>query len=183
MNINLLLENIEKLNISLSPEELKNFLKISRRWPLHYYGDKQKTVEIIDNYGEMRINDFFDYKGYLIYEKWQKYYDLGFTSIISHCNDLNENLRNLNDLILNFTGNIPNINIYFSKGLQKNSFDKHKHNYFVIVKQIYGESLWKINDETIFLKNQGVLFLPKETYHEVLDNKIERMSLTISLDT
>ena len=125
MNINLLLENIEKLNISLSPEELKNFLKISRRWPLNYYGDKQKTVEIIDNYGEMRINDFFDYKGYLIYEKWQKYYDLGFTSIISHCNDLNENLRNLNDLILNFTGNIPNINIYFSKGLQKNSFDKH----------------------------------------------------------
>jgi hypothetical protein len=92
-------------------------------------------------------------------------------------------LRNLNDLILNFTGNIPNINIYFSKGLQKNSFDKHKHNYFVIVKQIYGESLWRINDETIFLKNQGVLFLPKETYHEVLDNKIERMSLTISLDT
>jgi len=181
-----MLSEIEKIvkntPLNLNEDDIFNFLKIKKRWPIKYYNE-QPTIEIINQLGN-KIFNFFDVSGYLNFYEWKKIYDLGFTSIISNILDLNEDLRNLNKKIKKEIGNDVNANFYVNNDnnfKKKSSFDLHNHNYDVIVKQIYGNSLWKIDDLEQWIYPNDVIIIKKCTNHQVLKTENKRLSLTINI--
>ena len=176
------LENIVKsIDINLSEDDVFDILQIRKRWPLEYFWG-QKSVEIIDNYGKPRVSNFFKQDGFLNYEEWKTYYDLGFTSIISNVLDLTKELRLLQKKLIERTGMVINANFYFSKPGQLPSFNKHMHNYAVIVKQIYGESEWIVEDKQFILNEKDTCIIPKNGLHQVISKKNKKLSLTINIE-
>lgn len=173
-------EIVKSSNIDLTENDVLNFLKIRRRWPIRY-SDGQPSVEIISNTEKNISILFFNFDSFLNYNEWKKFYDLGYTSIISNIFDLTDELRNLNEKLINATGCNINGNFYFSKVGQIPSFDYHKHEYDVIVKQIYGSSEWKIDGKTFIMKAKDTCIIPKNTLHQVLDKKENKLSLTINI--
>ena len=75
----------------------------------------------------------------------------------------------------------PHRYFYFSKPGQIPSFPYHKHDYDVIVKQIYGEALWKVENKEFILKPKDTCIIPKNTYHQVLSKNENKLSLTINI--
>lgn len=181
MNLIELEKIVKSINIDLSEKNILDYLKIRKRWPFRYpWG--QTSVEVICENQNLESRNFFDIEGYLTYDKWFKFYNLGFTTIISNVLDLNKDLRNLNEKLTDYTGLVINGNFYFSKPGKITSFKKHNHNYDVIVKQIYGVSQWIINDTTIFLEPNNTCIIPKNVYHEVINKNENKLSLTINLE-
>jgi|TARA_R100001509_G_C4883147_1_gene220900 hypothetical protein len=176
-----LTKKLQKINISLTEEQVLDFLKIKHRWPFSYPGG-QPSVEIITNNGDMRRIPFFSVSGYLDYDKWKHFYDLGYTTVVSNILDLTEELRNLSSFIQNELGNEINGNFYFSKPGQKASFDTHAHAYHVIVKQIYGQSDWVCGEKNLILKPQETLWIPKRTPHSVISKTEAKLSLTLNCE-
>jgi mannose-6-phosphate isomerase-like protein (cupin superfamily) len=176
MNICKYIGNIE---IKITEKEVLSFLKIIKRWPLNYpWG--QSSVEIINNYNN-NINTFFNSDGFLNYDEWYKYYNKGYTTILSDVLDLNDQLRKINMDLKYKIGNEVNANLYFSKSKQLASFKPHSHSYPVIVKQIYGQCHWKINNKKVTINPQDTFYIPAETIHSVESSKEKRLSLTINL--
>ena len=172
---------VKNTAIYISEQQVLDFLKIKHRWPLNYPSG-QPSVEIISNNGDMRRVPFFDAFGYLDYDKWKHFYDLGYTTVVSNILDLNDQLRNLAFMLRDELGNDINGNFYFSKPGQKPSFDLHTHPYHVIVKQIYGESQWICGDKKLLLKPQETLWIPKKTPHAVLSKDNNKLSLTLNCE-
>ena len=56
------------------------------------------------------------------------------------------------------------------------------HPYDVIVKQIYGSSRWIVNEKEVILNPQDVLFIPRQTDHEVIDKGENKLSLTLNIE-
>ena len=73
---------VKNTAIYISEQQVLDFLKIKHRWPLNYPSG-QPSVEIISNNGDMRRVPFFDAFGYLDYDKWKHFYDLGYTTVVS----------------------------------------------------------------------------------------------------
>jgi len=186
----MILDKLQKIvqssDINVTEEQLLDLLKNTKRWPYRYPWN-QATVEIINNLGYLTSDLFFTTRNhsgvlYLDYEKWKKYYDLGYTTIISNILDLTEELRILSKKLSDAVGLNINANFYFSKPGQIPSFEHHNHNYHVIVKQIYGNSDWKVEDKKITLKPKDTLLLPKQTLHSVINKKNKKLSLTINIE-
>jgi len=78
LNLIKVAEIVKSSNIDLTEEDVLNFLKIRRRWPIVYPGG-QPSVEIINNTATNSSVYFFNVDSYLNYEAWKKFYDLGFT--------------------------------------------------------------------------------------------------------
>jgi len=176
-----LTEKIKNFKIDLKEDDILNLLKIEKRWPVKYpWG--QDTISVINNLGTTSSDFLFDRNSYLNFDKWFELYNLGYTTIISHVLDLTKDLRELNNMLLQELGIKVHANFYFSKPGQKPSFDEHSHPYYVIVKQIYGETLWLINQKQINLKSQETLLIPINTKHSVIDKTEKKLSLTINLN-
>ena len=171
---------IKDFKISLTEQELLELLQIRKRWP-HKYLWGQNTVEIISNQQTCESIFFFKADGYLDYEKWFDFYNLGYTTIISNALDINKELRHLNKILTNVTGLSICGNLYFSKPGQTPSFYKHKHDYDVIVKQIYGETEWFLNDKKFILKPNYTCIIEKNMYHQVLNKQDKKLSLTLNI--
>tara|TARA_R100001126_G_scaffold1645_2_gene1652 strand:+ start:92 stop:649 length:558 start_codon:yes stop_codon:yes gene_type:complete len=176
---------VESFNLNISEKEVLNHLKNTKRWPQSYpWG--QSSVEIINNIGTQSANFFkahvYTNQCYLDFDKWYRYYDLGYTTIISNVFDLNDGLRELSHKLTDMTGMLLNGNFYFSKPGQIASFNGHTHNYNVIVKQIYGESKWVVGDKDINLKPQKALIVPSMSVHKVVTKMNKKLSLTINID-
>ena len=141
----------------------------------------QPSIEIIAE-NEYLVSDlFFKSDSYFDFERWKKFYDLGFTTIISNVLDLNEDLRLLNKKLTEHTGLVINGNLYFSKPGRRASFSYHTHEYDVIAKQIYGDAEWKIDEKIYNLKPGNTCIIPKNVYHQVLNKENDKLSLTINL--
>jgi len=186
MILNKLANIVQSSNINITEEQLLELLKNTKRWPYRYPWN-QPTIEIINNLGYTTSDLFFSQKNfsgftYLDYDKWIKYYDLGYTTIVSHVLDLTEELRNLNKKLNDAVGLNISANFYFSKPGQLPSFEHHSHKYSVIIKQIYGSSEWKVEDKKMTLKPQDTLLLPKNTLHSVINKKNKKLSLTINIE-
>jgi len=184
-NYNKIKNILESTTIKITEDQVLNFLKNKKRWPIRYPWN-QNTVEIINNTAG-NSNNFFEtyYNGaasYLDYEKWHRYYALGYTTIISHVLDLTEDLRNLEKKLGEVTGMRINANFYFSKPGQQPSFMEHHHPYDVFVKQIYGSSPWLVNNKKILLKAQNTLVVPKYAPHHVYAKECKKLSLTFNLE-
>jgi len=174
---------IEKFKLSLTEKDILDLLKIEKRWPLKYpWG--QGSVEIISEVNSYGPVDFFKARhthAFLDYEKWFSYYEKGFTTIISNVFDLTEELRNLSVLIKNEIGLDCNANFYFSRPGKKESFDLHSHEYPVIVKQIYGDVDWQIEDKKFKLTPQKTCLIPINAKHAVISKNNNKLSLTINI--
>lgn len=175
-------KDIRNMKINISEEDVLYFLQIRKRWPVKYYSN-QPTIEIIDNLGNNISGNslFFDSEGYLIYDKWLEFYNLGYTTIMSNVLDLHKDLRNLDKYLNNSFGKRMNANFYFSKGGQLPSFILHNHEYDVIVKQIYGTGYWVLNNNELVLQEQDTLVIPKQSNHQVYKITDKKLSLTINL--
>jgi|TARA_S200002703_G_scaffold130061_1_gene117280 mannose-6-phosphate isomerase-like protein (cupin superfamily) len=176
------LQNIvDSTNINLTESDVLNFLKNRKRWPFKYPWN-QPTVEILSNAGNLQSDYLFDADSYLNFSKWEELYNLGYTSVVSNILDLSDDLRILQKKLFLETGLNITANFYFSKPGQQASFDAHKHSYDVIVKQIYGESTWSINNKVFILQSQKSCIVPKNSLHQVLDKNVKKLSLTINIE-
>ena len=171
-------------NTSLVIDEYKmmELLQMKRRWPLHY-SSGQPSVEIINNFNSDNKGEIFDYNGYLNFDTWKHYYDLGFTSIISNVLDLTTELRQLNKQLADSIGKQINGNFYFSKGTidNKPSFPAHQHDYEVMIKPIFGNSSWLIDDVQINVEPGQIIWLEKNQTHQVIESKEPKLSLTMNV--
>jgi len=182
------LTNIVKdFKINLNENDILDLLKIEKRWPMYYPWNVGKigkyTISLISNLNEVSSAFLYSSNSYLDYEKWYKMYNLGYTTILSHVLDLTDELRQLEKLLLENLGTKVNANFYFSKPGQKPSFEEHSHFYDVIVKQIYGNVTWLVNEKIIILKPQETLYIPRGSKHAVIDKNEKKLSLTINIGT
>tara|TARA_B100000925_G_C21879425_1_gene417805 strand:+ start:60 stop:593 length:534 start_codon:yes stop_codon:yes gene_type:complete len=161
--------------INLTEEGMLDLLQIKYRWP-------EMAIEVINQCGNTS-NGFFDSRKFLIYDRWKRLYDLGFTTLLNNVMDLTSELRSLDNKLFEYKGSETNANLYFTTGTKdkRPSFDPHHHDYHVIVKPIYGTCLWKINDRIEEITPEGVLILPAGTEHSVCSSEEPRLSLTINM--
>lgn len=166
---------IQSHEINLDQEGILDLLQIKYRWP-------EPSLEVI-NQCQKKSNGFFDSRGYIIYDRWKRLFDLGFTSLLSNVMDLTADLRSLDDKLFEYKGSETNANLYLSAGTVFNraSFDPHNHEYHVIVKPIYGTCTWSINGQKREVGPSDVLIIPEGTMHTVVASPEPRLSLTINM--
>jgi mannose-6-phosphate isomerase-like protein (cupin superfamily) len=173
--------------ISLTEEQVLDFMKIRRRWPKKYtHTEDYSSLEIISYFStlthEVYRNDLFDGGGYLDFYKFKRYYDNGTTLMIVDVLDLTDELREINDYFQDNYGTQVQGNFYISGASTDgySSFGPHDHHYDVFVKQIYGWSKWNIEGNVVEVNAGDVIVLPAGTEHQVLENSEKRLSLTIN---
>ena len=180
--------------LELQEQDIFNFLKIRNRWPYQYYHDidffnssdqslkHYCPVQCIGNDDFPIYDEFYDKRGRFIFDIWKRYYDLGFTTMISDVLDLNEDLRSLQQKIFKITGKFVIGNFYITGNSNNNfpSWKHHKHSYDVVVKSLYGKSTWKIDNDVIELEDITIGIL-SGTYHSVINCPTKRLSLTINI--
>ena len=74
-----------------------------------------------------------------------------------------------------------NCNFYFGNGKKSISFNKHQHEYPVIVKNIYGNSKWIIDEKEVILKDQDVIWFDKNIDHQVVSINKPKLSMTCNI--
>ena len=181
-NLQEILKIVDDHQISLEEEDIFNFLRITRRWPPKYSWG-QPSIEIITQYVDCH-QPFFDWSdGHFVFDEWKKYYDSGFTTIMSNVLDLNIELRSLRDKIFQYTGSYINGNFYFSAGSTKHrvSFDPHEHNYNVILKPIYGKYTWQLSGSEFEVSKKSFL-IPAGESHSVSKCVDKKLSLTLNIE-
>ena len=166
---------VKNHNVSLTEDKIFDLMKIKHRWP-------KGSVEVINQLA--RSSDrFYCSDNFLIFDEWKKLYDLGFTSILCNVLDLTQELRDLDEKMLAIKGSYTNANIYLSNGTNEHrvSFLLHKHDYHVVVKGIYGQSVWQIEDKIVTLNPGDVFMLPVDTPHAVVNTPHPRLTLTLNV--
>ena len=171
---------IANTSINIDEKKMLSLLQIKYRW-------QKDLIHVINHCGVIN-QDFFDLNDSCInYDRWKKFYDMGFTTLMFNVLDLTEELRELNEKLLPIRGSNTLANFYFSKGTEtrRPSFDKHTHDYNVIVKPIYGKVHWKINGDDIIVdpvaNPHNVIVVPAYTEHQVVASTEPKLSLTINL--
>ena len=166
--------------INIDEKKMLSLLQIKYRW-------QKDWIHVINNCGIIN-EDFFELNGAFInYDRWKKFYDMGFTTLMFNVLDLTEELRELDEKLLYIRGSHTLANFYFSKGTEtrRPSFDIHTHDYNVIVKPIYGKVHWKINGEDFIADPKEnpnrVIIIPAYTEHQVISSKEPKLSLTFNL--
>lgn len=190
---------IEDCQINLSEDDILDLLQIENRWPYKYFQDTEDPrseslssmygydtpIQVITIPNSVERTKFYTRDGKFIFDEWKKYYDLGFTTMISNVLDLTPELRKLRDKLFELSGINFNGNFYLTNdnitNIPKSSWLPHKHHYNVIVKMIYGNTKWKISNDVFEYSEGDVILIPPETYHSVVECPNKRLSLTINL--
>lgn len=173
-----LLGDIYKASLNITEEMMLERLIDRYRWPKSISG--YPTIERISDNGE-NLQDFFWTDGYIQSDKLIEFYNQGYTIIISGAHFLFKDIANITYLLYQQLGREINANCYFSKGTKKVSFDKHNHDYPVIVKNAFGSSYWEIDDKEYRLEKQDVLFIDQFVYHQVKSIDTIKLSFTFNL--
>lgn len=171
---------IESMNIVVSKEQIIESLLDRYRWPT-YYSWGQATAEVIKKDGSKIHSSLFENDGYINSEKIINHYNEGYTILLSNIGTLLPEFRIVQNVIDNFFQKRININLYAGSGKKSVSFPSHKHEYDVLVKNISGKSYWNVGDKKIYLENQNILFIPKNTNHAVKNIEGEKISLTCNI--
>ena len=171
---------IKECRIKLKEQDIMERLEDRNRWPRRYpWG--QPSVEAINTNG-LTHQYFFERDNYLNYPECIKCYEEGQTLILSDVGHFNKEISSIQKQLNEFFKKKINCNFYFGKGSKGVSFKAHSHNYAVIIKNIYGESNWIIDDKEYILDKQDALFIDKNKRHEVVSIKKPKLSMTINLD-
>lgn len=180
--LNYLVKKIAPINLKVTENDVLDFLKIRKRWPKNFHSG-QRGVETINQLGVFQ-QSFFEIDGYINFEKFKEFYDLGYTAVISNVLDLRKDLRELGEMLEKEVGNPINANFYFGNNNESKlvSWNNHSHHYDVIVKNIYGQSYWEVAGEKFTLKKQDTMLIPKNTLHRVYKTNGKRLSLTMNIE-
>ena len=168
------------LKINIDEEMVFDFLKIYRRWPMMSHTN-QPSIEMINNMGNKEKRQLMDYRGYLNFDAFKKYYDLGYAFILGDILDLHPELREIDEFAKQNVGTRIAGNFYFTKGggAQAPSLKLHTDAYDIFVKNIYGKSYWQIGKEKILSDNQQVHYVEPEVPHGVYQIPEKRLSLVL----
>ena len=170
---------ISDLTINLTEQDILDRFYDRLRWPKKYpWG--QPSVEVIKEDQEP-YQDFFCEDGYIDVEKCLKYYKDGYSLIISRIGWFTKETTQLQNLLSKFYNQTINCNFYFGTGKKTISFPPHSHSYMVLVKNIYGSSTWLINNKKVKLNKQKVLFLERNTTHQVIRIDNKKLSMTCNI--
>jgi hypothetical protein len=151
------------------------------RWPLFYRNDPNfPTIERIDDDGN-KVQDFFYKDGFVQTEKLIDFYQQGYTVILSGVQYLLNDIQIISSRLSNTFKKEIDANCYFSKGNKIVSFPKHNHEYPVIVKNVFGSSVWEIKGQEQFLEKNNVFFIDKTIDHHVKEIIEIKCSLTFNL--
>ena len=166
---------IRNHQIDMDEEDILNLLQIKYRWP-------EPSMDVLNQCGVVSTG-FFDKNNFIIYERWKRLYDYGFTTLLRNVLDLTGQLRELNEKLLPLRGSDTIANFYLSKGTEtrRPSYDPHNHDYNVIVKPIYGSSTWVINGQSQKATPDSVVIVPAFSQHSVIESTEPRLSLTLNL--
>jgi len=185
---------VKETTVNITEEMVFDRLKIRNRWPLNGVCSTLRSkhftesVCVLTNIGVKTFSFYSTHATngvYLDFDKWFWFHERGYVSTISNVLDLYSDLRDIEDKGREILGFNPHANFYFARksNVEENtpSFAPHEHDYPVVVKQIYGESLWLLNGKQFTLKPQEVIYVPRDTQHAVLNNKTDKLSLTINI--
>ena len=179
MKVKSLLRTISEMDVNIKEQDILDRLDDRFRWPKTYpWG--QPTVEVIQEDGGQH-QDFFWEDGYIDSDKCIKYYQDGYTLIISKIGFLHKEARKVKNELDNFFHFNINCNFYFGTGRKSISFPSHAHNYDVLIKNIYGSSVWLLNNKKTTLDRQRVFYLSKGTKHVVTKITDKKLSMTCNL--
>lgn len=167
---------LKNKNISITEETILERLLDRYRWP-QYYPWGQPSVEAILEDGTKHQN-FFNKDGYLDSEKCIKTYEEGYTLILSNIAGFCKDTWIFESLLKDYFKKNINCNFYFGNGKKSVSFPKHKHDYVVIVKSIYGDSDWIIDKNKINVRDQECIWFDKYIDHEVVAINNLKLSMT-----
>lgn len=174
------IQMIKKKPVLLNEDTVLDRLLDRKRWPKQYM-DGQPSVEAILEDGSKHQN-FFDEDGYLNSEMCIKCYEEGFTLILSNIGGFSKDVWIIQQLLNHQFNKFINMNFYFGNGKKSVSFDKHQHDYSVLVKNVYGKSKWLIDEEEKVLENQDIIWFDKNTSHQVVEINTPKLSITCNID-
>lgn len=184
------IEYVDSLSIDFTEDDCLDILKIKKRWgllnhaggnlfPTGVYSSITPYVEMMNNIGEKSWHHLYDIERFLDFDKFKHLYDEGYAFVITDMLDISEDFRNIYQYGLNILGATVHGNLYFSKGLQRPSYGNHTDLYDILIKNIYGESVFVIGQETKIIDKQQTLFIEKDIEHRVDSVNSKRLSLTI----
>jgi len=174
-----ILNKLNKVKVNLSETEVLDRLLDRMRWPKNYI-DGQPSVEAITEEGE-KHQIFFDEDHYINPSKAIRVYEEGYSLILSNVGGFNHSTFLVQEILNDHFQKRINCNFYFGNGLKSVSFEKHSHDYPVIVKNIYGTSKWIINKREVILKDQDVIWFDKNTDHQVVEISDAKLSMTCNI--
>ena len=174
-----LAEYIRRIKVNVDESDVLHRLRDRWRWPVKLPGGIPSIDIINEDY--TKTPAIYKEDGYLDSHKCIDLYYQGKTLIFSSCQWLFKDVTVISDLINKAHGYHCNMNMYFGKGTKAISFKEHSHNYDVLVKNVYGDSDWIINNKKISLKGQDVVYFEKHTPHEVIKINQPKLSLTFNL--
>ena len=155
---------INDFSFNISEEHILESLKDPVRWRSvtepNCWGqncDSTGDVEYINKVDGKCSEGLYNQRGWLIYSQFLKKYNEGYTFILSNVQRLNRELRTFTNIIEDKLGSEIFINCYFSKGLQKPSFEPHTDIENIAIKNLYGVSHWVLNEQNFILGNQDCL--------------------------
>jgi len=175
-----ILNKLNKIQVNLSETEVLDRLLDRMRWPKNYL-NKHPSVEAIKEDGT-KHQDFFEEDEYLNPAKAIKCYEDGYSLILSNIGGFNHSTFLIQEVLNDHFQKRINCNFYFGNGLKSVSFEKHKHDYPVIVKNIYGTSKWIVDEKEVVLSNQDVIWFDKNTYHQVIEISEPKLSMTCNIE-
>ena len=179
MKIKSLVRTISDMDVNIKEQDILDRLDDRFRWPKTYpWG--QPTVEVIKE-DKRSYQDFFLEDGFIDSDKCIKYYQDGYTLVISHIGFLHKEAKKVKNELDNFFHLNINCNFYFGTGKKSTSFSSHAHNYDVLIKNIYGSSVWLLNNKETTLDRQRVFYLSKGTKHIVTKITDKKLSMTCNL--
>tara|TARA_Y100001937_G_scaffold123022_1_gene185221 strand:+ start:1828 stop:2559 length:732 start_codon:yes stop_codon:yes gene_type:complete len=171
---------IANIPVNIDEDKMLDLLQIKYRW-------QKDWVHVINHCGIVN-DDFFELNGgYMNYNSWKRYYDMGFTTLLFNILDLTKELRQINEELRPIRGSSTLANFYFSKGTnsRRPSFNVHTHDYNVIVKPIYGKVHWRINGEDFIAdpaqNPNNLIIVPAYTEHQVVASTEPKLSCTFNL--
>ena len=180
MTINELKSQTKDLVINFSIESMLEKLNDRYRWPINYQNG-QPTVEVINEDGSKTDILFSSKDGYLIPDLVYKYYNQGYTILLSRVQNIHKDINKLSNVVNNFCNCEVNINAYIGKGTKSVSFPVHQHDYAVLVKNVVGVSEWLIGNNKHTLVNQDTLYFDAYTDHAVTKILEPKFTLTCNL--
>lgn len=166
--------------------DVKERLQDRYRWP-KYYTENQESIWSRKNQATIKIllenqeyEDVFEPDDYVDWKKVIKMYDAGHTIILSRVEYLFLDIAKITNLLNAEYGEVT-ANLYAGKGTKTVSFESHDHNYNVIVKNVSGKSIWKIDENEYFLDDQASIYFKANTMHCVTQIIEPKLSITFNL--
>jgi mannose-6-phosphate isomerase-like protein (cupin superfamily) len=173
------LKSIRDKKVNLTEQQVLERFYDRFRWP-KFYPWGQPSVEAIKEDGT-KHQDFFLKDNYIDSNKCIEIYLEGYTLILSNIGGFCKDTLEIQWMISDFFKTNVNCNFYFGNGKKSVSFDKHSHEYSVLVKNIYGNSEWVIDKQQINLHNQDCVWFNKGVEHQVLRIDSNKLSMTCNI--